>query len=380
MTLQDDLNKNKEPFVRFEHVTKKFGNFTAVSNISFEIFRGEVLGFLGPNGAGKSTTMKMLARLLRPTEGTIFIRANDHLAPLTNQSKDILLNNVGFLIENPTFYGNMTPREILSYFAELKGYPHNKVKKRVEEVVEMVELSDWIDVKMKGFSKGMRQKIGIMSAIVHDPDIVILDEPHTGLDPRARAEIRTLILKLKEMGKTIFLSSHLLYEVSEVADRVAIISNGKIIALDTLENLEQRAQGSIIELELYKLNSYSDDEIANRIAQLNQIVEPLTGLAPEENSIRFNPNSKQIEILFNGNPENQLKIFQALFKANFQVLEFSVPKAGLLEDLYLKFMDEEDSNQKALIQANQNIASNSKSKTKTKAKTKTKTKTPGVKV
>lgn len=128
------------------------------------------------------------------------------------------------------------------------------------------------------------------------------------------------------------------------------------------------------------MNSYSDDEIANRIAQLNQIVEPLTGLAPEENSIRFNPNSKQIEILFNGNPENQLKIFQALFKANFQVLEFSVPKAGLLEDLYLKFMDEEDSNQKALIQANQNIASNSKSKTKTKAKTKTKTKTPGVKV
>ncbi|MHA1795802.1 MAG: ABC transporter ATP-binding protein [Promethearchaeota archaeon] len=353
MTQIKPLNSEKIPLVRFDHVTKRFGSFTAVKDISFEINKGEILGFLGPNGAGKSTTMKMLARLLRPTEGTIYIRANNHLAPLTNRSKDVLLNNVGFLIENPTFYGNMTPRELLSYFAELKGYPPSKVHNRVEKVVEMVGLSDWIDVKMKGFSKGMRQKIGIVSAIVHDPDVIVLDEPHTGLDPRARSEVRALLLELKKKGKTIFLSSHLLYEVSEVADRVAIISNGKLIALDSLENLEQRAQGSVIELELFNFDPFAEKEFNKTIERLRKVVLPHTGLnfQSESNSptdlIKYNSNSGQIEIIFNGNPENQLKIFRALFEHNFPVLEFSVPKADLLEDLYLMFMDEEDEHQLA---------------------------------
>src|SRR6056297_1889632 len=116
----------------------------------------------------------------------------------------------------------MTPRRLLSYFAELKGFPKRKLRQRVEEVVEMVGLSDWIDKNMGTFSKGMRQKIGIVSAIVHDPEVVVLDEPHTGLDPSARRDVRDFILELKERGKTVFLSSHILYEVSEVADRVAI--------------------------------------------------------------------------------------------------------------------------------------------------------------
>ncbi len=331
--------KEKDTYVRFENVTKKFGSFTAVSDVSFDIYKGEVLGFLGPNGAGKSTTMKMLARLQRPTSGTVYIRGNGHLEELNIKNKDYLLNNVGFLIENPNFYGNMTPREILSYYAELKGYPKSKVKKRVEEVVALVDLSDWIDVKMKGFSKGMRQKIGIVSAIVHDPDIIVLDEPHTGLDPKARTEIRAFIRKLKEMGKTVFFSSHLLYEVSEVSDRVAIISKGKIIALDTLENLERMARGSIIELELHDFSIEGKDAV---LAELQKIIVPLTGLNAADNSISFNSDSQQFEILFDGNPDNQYAIFRALFENNFKVVEFSVPRADLLEDLYLKFMNEEE--------------------------------------
>lgn len=331
--------QERETFVRFENVTKKFGSFTAVENVSFDVYKGEVLGFLGPNGAGKSTTLKMLARLQRPTKGCISIRGNGHLEELNMSNKDYLLNNVGFLIENPDFYDNMTPREILSYFAELKGYPSSKVKKRVEEVVALVKLSDWIDVRMKGFSKGMRQKIGVVSAIVHDPEIVVLDEPHTGLDPKARSEIRAFILKLKEMGKTVFFSSHLLYEVSEVADRVAIISHGKIIALDTLENLERMAQRSVIELELYNFTLEKHDEMLKR---LKAIIAPLTGLDSSNGFINFNKDSGQFEILFNGHPDNQLAIHRALFENHFDVLEFSVPRADLLEDLYLKFMNEEE--------------------------------------
>lgn len=336
--MKTSITKN-DVYVRFEHVTKKFGQFTAVSDVSFEIHQGEILGFLGPNGAGKSTTMKILARLLIPTEGDIYIRGNGHLEKMTTTNKDYLLNNIGFLIENPAFYGNMTPREILSYFAELKGYPKKLVNKRVEEVVEMIKMTDWIDKKMKGFSKGMRQKIGIISAIVHDPEIVVLDEPHSGLDPTARKLVRNFILQLKQMGKTVFLSSHLLYEISEVADRVAMISHGKLVALDSLDNLEERAQGSIIDVELYNCN---EENCQNVVKQLFEIIEPLDGLPNGESQVHYNHDTGQFELHFNGHSRNQMLIFKALFEHGFDVLEFSVSKTDLLENLYMKYMQESD--------------------------------------
>ena len=128
---------NENAIVRFKNLSKKFGDFYAVSDVNIEINKGEIVGFLGPNGAGKSTTMKMMAYLLKPTEGEIWIRVNGNLEKLSNHNKDYLLDNVGFLIENPFFYGNVSPRLILKYFAELKGYPKNKVNERIEEVVDM---------------------------------------------------------------------------------------------------------------------------------------------------------------------------------------------------------------------------------------------------
>lgn len=328
---------NNDVYVRFDHVTKKFGHFTAVSDLSFELHQGEILGFLGPNGAGKSTTMKMLARLLIPTEGDVYIRANGHLEKMSTVNKDYLLSNIGFLIENPTFYGNMTPREILSYFAELKGYPKKKVKKRVEEVVSMIKMSAWIDKKMKGFSKGMRQKIGIVSAIVHDPEIVVLDEPYSGLDPTARKLVRNFILTLKKLGKTVFLSSHLLYEISEVADRIAMISQGRLVALDTLDNLEEKTQDSIIDMELY--NS-TEKDISILLEKITHSIEPFTGLSKTEQRVEYNRDTGQFEIYFNGHPKNQKSILQALIRQGFEILEFSVSKTDLLENLYMKYMQE----------------------------------------
>lgn len=333
--------KNKEIIVQFSNVTKKFGNFTAVSDITFEIFRGEILGFLGPNGAGKSTTMKMLANLISPNEGVINIRGNgdSYLQQLSSQTKDYLLDNIGFLIENPIFYDNMTPRQTLTYFAKLKGYPTNKINDRVEYVVSLVGMSDWIDNKLGTFSKGMRQKIGIISAMVHDPDIIILDEPQTGLDPKARIEIRNLILRLKDIGKTIFISSHLLYEVSEVADRIAIINHGEIIACDTLDNLEDLSKKSLIHVEINNFNEPEQiiEKIKTAIKGMN-----LSSGKISINSVEYNIENNDFTILFDGNSNTQHSLLKALIDENLEIIEYSVPKVGLLENLYLEFIDTSD--------------------------------------
>jgi len=335
--MTDNIFNENTVVVRFSNLTRRFGNFTAVSNLNLEIHEGEIVGLLGPNGAGKSTTMKMMAYLIRPSEGDIFIRHNGKLERLTNNNKDFLLDRFGFLIENPAFYDNVTPRQVLSYFAELRGYPTKSTRKRVEDVVAMMGLSEWIDKKISTFSKGMRQKIGILSTIVHDPQVVVLDEPSTGLDPKAQVEIRGFLLKLKEMGKTIFISSHLLYEISEVADTVAILNHGQLVAYDTVETLEAKAKKSIIQLELFPNPNGQVQDVTTHLAQL---ISPLTGLEPQKNLIRYNGNTRAFEILFDGNPEHQVQILKTLTGNNFNVSDFSVPRAGLLEDLYLSLVQE----------------------------------------
>ncbi|MFX1366970.1 MAG: ABC transporter ATP-binding protein [Promethearchaeota archaeon] len=323
----------KSVLIQLKNLTKKFGDFFAVKGIDLEIRQGEIVGFLGPNGAGKTTTMKMMAHLLKPNDGEVLIRANGELQKLTNKSKDYLLDNIGFLIEIPYFYGKVTPKEILKYFAKLKGYPRKNINERVDTVLKMIGMLEWKDKKIGTFSKGMKQKIGIVSAIVHDPEIVILDEPQTGLDPTARKEVRDFIIDLKKSGKTVFLSSHLLYEISEVADRIAIIHNGKLIAFDTLDNLEGKAKKSIIHFELF--NSL-DGDIEEIINKLKSIIVPLTGIAEEESWIKYNNDSKVFQVFFNGNPKNQTDILRTLLENNYEILEYSVPKAGLLENLFIE--------------------------------------------
>jgi len=212
-------------------------------------------------------------------------------------------------------------------------------KKRIEDVVAMMGMSDWIDKKISTFSKGMRQKIGILSTIVHDPQVIILDEPQTGLDPKARIDVRNFILMLKEMGKTVFLSSHQLYEVSEVADRVAIIAHGKLIAFDTVDKLEAQAKKSIIHLELYPS---PNGDVQEYLAKLEQLIAPISCIGKEKQCIKYNTNNNEFEITFDGNPEHQVQIFKALAKENYGVTGFSVPKAGLLEDLYLTLVKDDE--------------------------------------
>ena len=333
--------KDKKVLISFKDLSKNFGDFHAVTDVNMNIHEGEVVGFLGPNGAGKSTTMKMMANLLKPSSGEVWIRRNEELVQLTRKSKDKLLRQIGFLIENPALYKDTTPRKILTYFAKLKGYPRSKIHDRVEEVVKMVGMLEWIDKKCKTFSKGMTQKIGIVSAIVHDPDIVVLDEPHTGLDPTARKEIRDFILGLKEQGKVVFLSSHLLFEVAEVADRVAIISHGKIIALDTIDILEQKAKNSVIRLELMNHVNGNYQEVVDK---LKSIILPITGL--KDNTINYNSDIKCFEVFFNGEPKSQYQILKSLIISGIEVVEYSVPNANLLENLYINLVNQSNNIEK----------------------------------
>ncbi|MHA1475032.1 MAG: ABC transporter ATP-binding protein [Promethearchaeota archaeon] len=326
------MDPKPEVIIELNELSKNFKFVKAVNNLNLEIYRGEILGFLGPNGAGKTTTMKLMASLLKPTEGEIFIRENGKLQKLSSHNKDYLLDNIGFLIENPEFYKDRTPRQLLTLFAKLKGFPRNKIEDRVEEIVHMVGLSQWIDQKLGTFSKGMRQKIGILSAMVHDPAILVLDEPQTGLDPKARREIRDLLIQLKNQGKTIFLSSHLLYEIAEIADRVAIISHGILVACDTLENLESQSKSSQIQVELLNMTDINEagKQIDNLISSL--LSEP----------IRYNKDSRVFELPFDGDPEKQYKILNILVQNGMKVIDFTVSKADLLESLYLQHISQSD--------------------------------------
>lgn len=330
-------NNNNETIISLRNLTKNFGGFTAVDNLSLDIKKGEIISLLGPNGAGKTTTMKMIARLLKPTEGEVWIKDNGNMRLLNNQNKDALLDRIGFLIENPTFYDHMTPKQILTYFATLKGYPRKKIPKRIEELMALVGLSDWIDKKTGTFSKGMRQRLGLVSAMIHDPDFLVLDEPQTGLDPKGRKEIRAILVELKNAGKTIFLSSHLLYEVSEISERVAIINKGKLVAFDTLENLENQAKDLRLMIQLAEV----PEDLTQTIIELETIIKPLTGLSNGDKIVEFNKVTSTFEVKFDGKIQSQKNILKELIRKDIDVMDFSVPRTNTLEDLYIKLVTED---------------------------------------
>lgn len=210
----------------------------AVRKVSLQIAPGEVYGLIGPNGSGKSTTMKALLGLLAPTAGSCAIFGRNSLKVDSRQS-------VGFLPENPYFYKHLTAAETVRFFGKLCGMRGRKLRDRVTELLKLVGLEDARDRRLRGFSKGMLQRIGLAQALVQDPKLLVLDEPTAGVDPAGSRQIRDLILTLKERGITVFLCSHLLEQVQEVCDRVGIIHNGVMVregTLDDLISLENRTE------------------------------------------------------------------------------------------------------------------------------------------
>ena len=232
------VEKEEKSVIEVNNLVKRYGDHTAVDHLSFKIEKGKIYGFLGPNGAGKSTTMNIITGYIASTEGTVSIDGHDILEEPEKARKCI-----GYLPEQPPLYFDMTVLEYMRFAADLKKIPRNKKNEMIEEVMDRVKITDMKNRLIKNLSKGYRQRVGLAQAILGYPDVIILDEPTVGLDPKQIIEIRDLIKDLRQKH-TVILSSHILSEVSAVCDYVLIISHGKLVASDTPENLSKLAAGS----------------------------------------------------------------------------------------------------------------------------------------
>ncbi len=333
--------------MRLENLTKKFGSFVAVDKINIEVHEGETIGLVGPNGAGKTTTIKMIAKLIRPTSGEILVlNKAGELQSLNGNDKDLV--KFGFLIDQPFFY-DMSANQILRYFARSQNYPKEKINARIDELLTLFKLIDWKHEKVRTFSKGMRQKMGIIQSILVDPQIIILDEPQTGLDPKARIEVRATLRELQRQGKTIFVASHMLHEISELCDKIALINNGRIIAFDTIENLEKNLKDK--ELNCQLLYPITPNNLEGTINRLNEKLVPYVNHDMEESTadhdhgVKYNLEKQSFKIYYDGKKESRgeiLEIFMSELKSNNKIISFSQPKTSKLEQIYLEMiqMDE----------------------------------------
>ena len=224
--------------IEVQHLTKRYGPFTAVDDVSFSVGSGEILGFLGPNGAGKTTTMRVITGYMPASEGSVTVAGFDvFTAPIEAKKR------TGYLPETPPLYPDMTVRDYLTFVARIKNVPSREVRTRVDEVMKRTHVADMAARHCGKLSKGYRQRVGLAQALIHNPDVLVLDEPTAGLDPKQIIESRQLI---KELGgsHTVVLSTHILPEVSQTCQRVVIINKGKVVAVDTPDNLTARLRGS----------------------------------------------------------------------------------------------------------------------------------------
>jgi len=222
-----------EPIV-IENLSKYYNHFLALDNLSLKVKQNENIGLLGPNGAGKSTTLKILCALIRSSSGKVFINGQN-----VAEKPEQALSNIGAIVETPEFYPFLTPEETLKYLGRLRGMQAGTLKNRILEVINLVGLEKWITVKIEKFSRGMKQRLALAQTLLHDPPILILDEPGLGLDPRGVVEFRE-ILEDAGKDKTVFFASHQLTEVTQICNQVAVIDHGKLMAYSSIAELEKQ--------------------------------------------------------------------------------------------------------------------------------------------
>lgn len=317
-------NKNQEESIVIEvkNLVKKYGNHMAVDHLSFQIEKGKIYGFLGPNGAGKSTTMNMITGYIASTEGTVIIDGHDILEEPEKAKKCI-----GYLPEQPPLYFDMTVLEYMKFVADLKKIPKNKRESMINEVMDMVKITDMKNRLIKNLSKGYRQRVGLAQAILGYPEVIILDEPTVGLDPKQIIEIRTLIKNLKKKH-TVILSSHILSEVSAVCDYVLIISHGKLVASDTPENLGKLAEGS------HNLNMI----VKGNKNTIYQGLMGVDGVKEVAVSDKNTDNTCNIRVTVDDQKDIREQVFYKMAEINCPILEMQLKKASL-EEIFLELTD-----------------------------------------
>lgn len=292
---------------------------TALKGISLAIEKGDVVGYLGPNGAGKTTTIKILTNLIKPTAGQAYINGID----VSKQPREAL-RYVGALIEIPGVYDYLTPSEMLTYFGKVYRMNNRQIKQRIGEALALVNLSDKAREKIGSFSTGMHRRLVIAKAVFHQPEILVLDEPVLGLDPKGMKEIRQLIKRFHEEGMTVFLSSHLLGEVAETCNRVIMLDRGKVIASDSIENIRNRTEYKVVNLKLLNPPSPEDLERMQGI-ELIESIEQVNGA---------------VRIHFDGKPATSARILPRLVSLGLEIVSYNTEGVGL-EDFYLSVLGDE---------------------------------------
>jgi ABC-2 type transport system ATP-binding protein len=309
------LLKEVSKMIEVKNLSKEYGSLKAIDNVSFSIKKGEVVGFLGPNGAGKSTTMKIITGFMAPTSGSASIAGFDVFENHIEVKK-----RIGYLPETPPVYADLYVWEYLEYVARLKKVPKDKVKMLVDRAIDKTNLGAVRNRLIHHLSKGFRQRVGIAQAIVSDPQVLILDEPTVGLDPKQMAEIRDLIRELKGQH-TIILSTHILPEVQAVCEKVVIISKGKIVAQDTIDNLSkmEKGQGRIFV------------RLRKEIADLKSVIVGID----EVMSVDEGSSKKEWRIDFKGDDETIEKVSSTIVNNGVGLIELTPSKVDL-EDVFLK--------------------------------------------
>ena len=308
--------------IEVKNVTKKYGNFVAVDDISFTIKDGEIVGLLGPNGAGKSTTMNTITGFIEQTEGSITVNGYDTI----KKPKKAKLQ-IGYMPEGVPLYDNLSIKEFVTYMAELKKVKRKERKEKVQDIIKKTGLEEMQNKLIKKLSRGQKQRVSLAGALVGDPKILILDEPTVGLDPMQITEIRSLI---KELGKehTVILSSHILSEVSQICDKVIIINKGKLIAIDTPENLENKVNKNNC---IYITIEDPDGKIEN-------IKDKIKGIKKIELLHQNEDKTKEYIVEADGMQDLRKILFTELAKENITI--FEMKKAdSTLEDAFLKLIE-----------------------------------------
>ncbi|HHT64884.1 MAG: ABC transporter ATP-binding protein [Caldicoprobacterales bacterium] len=310
--------------IQVENLTKRYGQHLAVDSISFTVETGEILGFLGPNGAGKSTTMNILTGYISATEGQALINGIDILEQPEEAKKMI-----GYLPEFPPLYGDMTVSEYLDFVSDIKGITGANRKKNMEKIMDLVKIGDVRGRMIKNLSKGYKQRVGLAQSLLGNPEVLILDEPTVGLDPKQIIEIRNLI---KDLGKdhTIILSSHILPEVSAVCERVIIINKGKIVASDTPDNLS-RGLGNSSRLNL---------RIAGQEKSVLKAIQELHGIIHLESLGVREPGTVDVMVEADPNVDLRRPLFHAMARASYPILMMKSMDMTL-EDIFLQVTTQE---------------------------------------
>jgi ABC-2 type transport system ATP-binding protein len=305
--------------IRIQNVTKYYGARLAVDDISFEIQKGETVGFLGPNAAGKTTTMRIINGYLMPTRGDVWI-ADYNMASHSLDGRRL----IGYLPEMVPLYTDMTTRAYLKYAARLRGLSRNRTRSRVDEVVEQCGLQEYIGVTLAKLSKGFKQRVGLAQAIIHDPEVLILDEPTIGIDPIQVAQTRQLIRQLGK-NRTILLSTHILPEISMICKRIIIIHKGRIVARDSIENLSAVLSGGN---RLHLKIQGDAGKVAERLEQIDSI-----------QSVTYDSPNHIVEFAANRQPHTE--IMEAVVQNGWTLLAMESAEMDL-EDIFLRLTTREE--------------------------------------